>query len=583
MAAIAWMETRHPWPATELTAAWDDLLWAQGHDPWITATTRTGRQAWAFQVAAGTMQTEETATSIVNEAARALAGESGSNGGDRSQSQWLRVVNTLAAERHEVVEVGFATDRGTRSVRVLDSQGQEIPSQLISTRRYSSSAPQNGPRRGEAAMRALAPGESLNASTILFRARVPGIGSSLYRLEPRSQDAVSAGAGSTSANAGADGMVVLENDLYRVRIDPARGGAITSLYVKKLAKEFCDTAARGAINEYRGYFIAQKQWRSSTEQLANVTVVENGPLRARVRISGQVGGVPFQTMIGLTEGRRRIEFQVRFSYEQDNWIGDPWDIKPEDRRSERRRSQNDGRWKLQAFFPVDLRNQAIYKNAAYDVRKSRNADTFFQGWDEIKHNILVNWVDLFDERQKLGLAVFSDHTTAYTHGREHPLALVLGWGWEGGFWWGKRPLQGTTQIAYALVPHQGLWDEASLCEEMAQWQEPMVPFLLQGTPAGGAATRSLVRVEAPGVEIPTIQVDGDRTLVRLFNAAGPDAEFAVSFLARPSRVELVELNGKSIRDLPVSRGSDGRYAVRLAMPRFGIRTLRCELDRMRDG
>jgi alpha-mannosidase len=366
-------------------------------------------------------------------------------------------------------------------------------------------------------------------------------------------------------------------------VDAARGGAITSLFAKKFGKEFYDAAAERALNEYRGYFIAQKQWRSSTEQPANVAILENGPLRARVRVSGQVGGVPFQTMITLAEGRPRIDFQVRFNYQQDTWIGDPWDIKPEDRRSERRRSQNDGRWKLQAFFPVSLRNQAIYKNAAYDVCKSRNADTFFQGWDEIKHNIIVNWVDLFDDREKMGLAVFSDHTTAYTHGPEHPLALVLGWGWEGGFWWGKRPLQGTTQINYSLVPHQGLWDEAGLWEETFRWHEPLVSFLIDGAPQADSEARSLIRPETQGIEIPTIQVDENSALVRLFNAAGADSEFAVSFAMRPARVDLVELSGKPIRELPARRTPDGRYAVRLAMPRLGIRTLRCELDRMRDG
>jgi hypothetical protein len=37
-----------------------------------------------------------------------------------------------------------------------------------------------------------------------------------------------------------------------------------------------------------------------------------------------VGGVPFQTMVTLAEGQRRIEFQVRFNCEQETWIGDPW-------------------------------------------------------------------------------------------------------------------------------------------------------------------------------------------------------------------------------------------------------------------
>ncbi len=578
MAALAWMEKRVPWPEAELIEAWDNLLWAQGHDPWITATTRTGRQAWAFQVGAGTMQTEEASNAIIDRAAEVLAAGN-SAPSSNNNTQWVRVANTLSRERNEVVEVSVASDKGTRSIRVLDAHDRDVPCQIIPTRRFGPGQTGNG--RG-GAVRPLSPGESLNASTLVFRAQAPSIGSSTYRLELLSTDAPPKAA-STTAHTDQDGTVLLESDLYRIRISPQKGGAITSLVDKKSGKEFCDPAAERAMNEYRGYFIAQKAWRSSTDQPANVQILENGPLRARVRVAGQVGGVPFQTMIALAEGRRRIEFQVRFTYEQDTFIGDPWDIKPEDRRSEPRRSSNDGRWKLQALFPASLRNHAIYKNAAYDVCKSRNADTYFQRWDEIKHNMIVNWVDLFDENQKMGLAVLSDHTTAYTHGPDHPLALVLGWAWEGGFWWGKRSLQGTTQINYALVPHSGMWDAAGISEETAQWHEPLLPFLMQTQPPASQAARSLVAVDASGVEIPTMQVSSNQLLLRLFNAAGNSSEFGVSFLAKPSRVELVELDGKAIRDLPVRRESDGRYSVRLAMPRFGLRTLRCNLDTIRDG
>jgi alpha-mannosidase len=292
-----------------------------------------------------------------------------------------------------------------------------------------------------------------------------------------------------------------------------------------------------------------------------------------------VGGCPFQATVSLAEGQRRIDFQARFTFEQDTWIGDPWDIKPEDRRSEPRRSQNDGRWKLQAFFPVSLRNHAIYKNAAYDVCRSRNADTFFQRWDEIKHNIIVNWVDLVDEQEQNGLAVFSDHTTAYTHGPEHPLALVLGWGGEGGFWWGKCPLRGIQQINYGVIPHAGTWDRARLSEESSRWNESLIPALMNGDPPAGANTRSLVSVSGGGIEVPTILVDGKYTLIRLFNAEGDDRERVVSLHGRPLHVDLVELDGRVSRPLTWQRGPDGRYEVKVTMPRFGIRTLRCEMPR----
>jgi alpha-mannosidase len=77
--------------------------------------------------------------------------------------------------------------------------------------------------------------------------------------------------------------------------------------------------------------------------------------------------------------------------------------------------------------------------------------------------------------------------------------------------------------------------------------------------------------------VPTLLVDGHSVSVRLFNGEGDARERTVSFHFEPARVELVELDGRVIRQLPVRRSGIGRYEVAVALPRFGIRTVRCEL------
>jgi alpha-mannosidase len=67
-------------------------------------------------------------------------------------------------------------------------------------------------------------------------------------------------------------------------------------------------------------------------------------------------------------------------------------------------------------------------------------------------------------------------------------------------------------------------------------------------------------------------------MFRLFNAEGDATERAVSLDFRPARVFLVELDGRRICKLDVRRSTDGRSEIRLAMPRFGIRTICCELQ-----
>jgi alpha-mannosidase len=559
MAALAGVLKGLAFPSARFREAWDRLLWSQHHDAWITATTRGGRQAWAFQVAWETLDAEQDANAIIAASAEALAAGAAGPPAQPLGPQWVRVFSTLGTPRQDLAELPLATDRGATSVRVFDEKGEEAPCQVVRTRRYQT-------RKDE---------ESLNAANVLFRPRVPALGYTSYRVEPVYGGQPRSGPGAAQARLEPDGALILENEFYRLRLDPNRGGAITSLFAKQLRKEFCDPAAERLFNEYRGYFVKEARWRSSAESAARLSIIENGPLRARASVAGQVAGNRFQTTVTLVEGQRRIDFSVRFTFDQDTWVGDPWDIAPENRRTERRRSHHDGRFKLQAFFPVALQNHAVYKNAAYDVCRSRNANTWFQGWHEIKHNIILNWADLLDEKAGHGLAVFSDHTTAYTHGPDHPLALVLGWGWEGGFWWGKCPLKGVQQASYAVIPHAGGGDEAGLGEEGCRWNEPPLTQLMSGPPRPGDFARSLVSISGRGVEIPTVVIDGHDLLVRLFNASGDEGERTLSLDARPARVEVVELDGRMVRRLEVRAAGQGRYAVRLAVPRFGIRTLRC--------
>jgi alpha-mannosidase len=153
----------------------------------------------------------------------------------------------------------------------------------------------------------------------------------------------------------------------------------------------------------------------------------------------------------------------------------------------------------------------------------------------------------------------------------------MGWGWEGGFWWGKCPLRGTQQVSYSVVPHTGTWDEAQISRENCCWNEPLLAQIVDGQPGNTAHTRSLVSVSGGGVEIPTLLFQGRNLLVRIFNGEGDTEERTISLEVRPLRVDLVELDGRAVRQLEVRQGAGGRYEVRLALPRFGIRTLRCQL------
>lgn len=216
---------------------------------------------------------------------------------------------------------------------------------------------------------------------------------------------------------------------------------------------------------------------------------------------------------------------------------------------------------------------APYKEAPFDVCRSALKNTYFQSWDEIKHNIIHRWVDLYDEADDVGLALFTDHTTSYVYGEDHPLSLTLAWGWEGGFWWGKRPLRGRQEVAYSIIPHAHRWSRAGIPRRMSEWSEPLLtvtsPF-----PAGEARPASLLHVLSPGDEVVTLLVDGRDVLVRLFHADDEPGECSIALNVEPESVELVELDGTPRERCGVSFDESGAKLVRIAMPPFGLRTLR---------
>ena len=410
-----------------------------------------------------------------------------------------------------------SADRGTQAFEVSDAQGDAIPCQFSTTRRYRPLKPADGavaPVIGNG--RGAENGDtSINAATLLFKGRVPAFGWSTYKVRSKQEPAAANAAEGIRTTAESDGSVTVESELYRIRFDAGRGGGISSLSSKSLGKELC---ARGKLlNELRGYFIAQQKWCSSADSAVHIEVLESGPLRATVRISGSVGGCKFRSTAAIVQGQERVDFHTVFQFDEDTWIGDPWDIKPEDRRKERRRSSNDGRWKLQALFPAALQDCELYKNSAFDVCRSRNASTHFQRWDEIKHNIITNWVDVFDAKQDLGLALFSDRTTAYSFGDGDPLGLILAWGWEAGYWWGKCPLRGEQESSYSIVPHRGLWNEAELWQLNARAEEPIVAQWMESAP-GNAMEHSYLRLTPAEAMLSAVSVNGANLEVRVFHA-----------------------------------------------------------------
>jgi alpha-mannosidase len=570
-AAMACLTRNLAWPSQTFEHAWDQAMWAQAHDAWITVTTRSGRQAWAFQVASETLEASDSARQIVADSVHALCTGTHTAALTQSGDRFVRAVHTQGHDRSALIEITLSTGPATEAFEVRDPDGRVLAHQVNVIRQYRDIPRTEGLHTPimERRIDTLSGSASINAATILFRDTLPGFGWKTYKIATLQTSAPPA-AGLTVTTS-EDGSVIIESDFYRLRLDATRGGGISSLYARQLNKEFC--AEGRLLNEFRGFFVKENEWRSSAQSKATLDLLEVGPLRARVQILGAIGGCPFRATVTVMQGELRIDCDVTFRFDEDTFVGDPWDIRPEDRNKVRRRSSNDGRPKLQAIFPATLSGGFIDKSSAFEVCRSRNASTHFQRWDEIRHNIITNWVDLFDKGEGIGLAILSDRTTAYSHGEGEPLGLILGWGGEAGYWWGRCPLRGDQQARYALIPHRGSWAEAGLWQENQAFEEAVIAQEMPTVPSSESVA-ALLHIRTPHTTLSSVMMVGGEVQVRLFGPSS-EAEGAILEVGFPVQsARLVELDGRQIHPLQLAPGTAGRSTIHLEMPAFAIRTLR---------
>lgn len=502
-AAIAALCDNTTWPQQQLDTAWKTLLLAQHHDCWIVPYNGRKGDTWIDKVQHWTDNTLSVSNNILQK--------------NNSSTTYIRVLNTTAQPREEWVQLPEGTQW-----KVTNSKGKPVEAQ-----------------QGR------------------MKATVPPMGFSIYKLQPATGK-------NTLPVREENGRIHIETDLYRAEIDPARGGIITSLLVKAIGKEMVDTKHPRGFNELRGYFYDEKAWRSSMDTAATVRITENNKVRTAVEINGFIAGHPFTQQVIFTRGQRRIDMKVTINWKGNPGIGAYSQADNYTAEAYHKAFYNDS-CKLQVLFPLQLTEQQLSKDAPFDVTSSRLDNTFFSSWDSIKNNVILHWADVTDGNN--GLALFTDHTTSYVHGKDYPLGLTLQY--AGRALWGRNyDITGPTEVSYAIVPHKGNWEAGGISNEEARWCEP-----LQVLPAAGGKDFSLLTLQEKNWQVSTLLMDGKDLLIRLYNTGGNNRESQLTFNGAATAAVMEQLNGDAGEVLP-QRKVSGKTTIRLAIPRFGIRTIR---------
>lgn len=537
LGTMAHLENNYLYSQDSLDEAWRTLMLAQHHDSWIVPYNRLNKQRnWAEEITLWTDNTNTISNQIIKESINSFNKQ---NIPVENQG-FIRVYNTLGVSREEIVNLSLPEGYKENNFVIYDIENKEIPFSIEN--------------KG-------------NKIRLFFRVNVPPFGYTTFNIKKKEKNKKVMSAIKLSGE-----ECILENDMYKVVFDASKGGTIKSLIAKNEGnKEYISSSDEYLFGELRGYFYEDEKFYSSKDNPARITILEDNLFKSSIMIEGEIASHPFSQIVSIKKGERRIDFDLKINWKHNVGIGE---YKQGSNWRDNRRAFCDDRYKLNILLPVDFQSAELYKNAPFDVCESHLDNTFFNSWDKIKHNIILNWVDLYDSVSGYGLALLTDHTGSYSYGDDFPLGLPIQYSGVGLWGWNyeiTRPLQ----MKYAILPHKGKWDESSLSVENASWNEPLIcsyfPYLEM-------ENKSWIDVRNTGYEISSGQiVDNDNILVRLYNAEGDNSLQKVSFGFPVSRIDEVDLNGKILRPVMVNKTASGSE-ISISMPRFGLKTFRIKKE-----
>ena len=267
-------------------------------------------------------------------------------------------------------------------------------------------------------------------------------------------------------------------------------------------------------------------------------------------------------MVTIDEGSRRIDFDLSIDWKRNVGIGRSAQKRAYDNRQ---RAFYDSRYDLNVLFPVACESPRLFKDAPFDVCESQMEDTYFDNWENIKHNVILNWVDLCG-KNGTSVALLSDHTTSYTFGPDFPLALTVQYSGNG-LWGRNYSINRPTTMRYALVPHTGRWDDAGIQEESQSWNEPLAVI------PGAAPRQETLDLSGTGYILSSMTNSGDGYLLRLYNADGDSSPRKIRLGIPAESAEEVNLLGEKTGVPAISKDDNG-IIMEVSLPRFGIKTFK---------
>ncbi|MFH0797319.1 MAG: glycoside hydrolase family 38 C-terminal domain-containing protein [Candidatus Omnitrophota bacterium] len=516
-----------------LRRAWEPMLFNQAHD--LMSGVMTDR------VYEDTIRGYDFSRRIAGDELQARLEAVGNRIDTQGDGIPLVVFNTLSWLRTDiaVATVGF-TDPGVQDVKLVGPDGGEVPCQILDAQHY-------------------ADGSLLNARVAFVARDVPALGHAVHHIRSLQESA--------TAPAAPQQTPVLENEFYRLKLDPVTG-AISKLTVNDGNWDALSGPGNIVAMEtdkgdfwefYRpldgGSRIAMTERhappRTGTATFSNGQAEAPGAVTAGPVMSEFIVAHPFsakgrfRTTVRIYAGVHRIEIQTKI-------LNHDTDVR------------------YRVLFPTTIQNgNAIHEIPFGAIERPDGIEFPAQNWidwgDGKKGVALLNrglpGNNVADGVMMLSL-MRSTRIKAYGFGGGHE----PGMGSDSGLELGKE-----LTFDYALVPHSQDWRQAAVYHDGLEFNNPLITLTANFHPGVLPNRWGFLDITCPNVVVSALKPGEDGSAVlRIYETTGQPVDGAkIKLSAHIASAEEVDLMENPVRKLNPSHDT-----VQLNLQPFEIKTIR---------
>ena len=465
VASLAWL-TGAEYPGEALTENWKKITFNQFHDlaagSGIGVIYKDARRDYA--------EVYHVDREVTDSAMKTLG--AGADTRVKSGGVPVMVFNAMGWGRTETVKLSVQMPEGTESVSVFDARDHELVSQVL------------GKNAATHVFEVLARVTDVPALGYVVVRVVPGARKTLERFDVSARD---------------QGAVIgIGNDRMGFLIDK-QTGCITSLGTG--GKQFLAKGACGnQLQTYRDTPKNYDAWNidpgtldgtmTPIDEVDSVAIVENGPVRATVRVLRHWGSSNFVQEISLDAGADEVRVANDFDWHETHVL-------------------------LKAAFPL----AATSAKATYEIPYGSIERTTLRGnsWEKAKFEVpAMRWADLGDGAQ--GVSILNDSKYGYdAAGNVLRLTLLRSPTWPD-----AEADRGRQQFTYAIYPHAGGWKGAQTVRRGYELNDPMTAEQTFAHAGALGAEHSWGGVENANVTLTAMKkAEDDHALIfRMYEWAG---------------------------------------------------------------